>query len=347
MSRSRFLEIITSTNMEFPDQSSSFNATNGTSAPDYNGPRLILGTLAISSSNNSKDMPTLLSALSTLPIPITTIDTAPFHPTHRPGYVESLLGSALQTRRLNYEVYTKTIMSSKYGSAAGKGELHFQKVRESIQSSLERLKIPKMKALLAARPDEEAAVAEIAGVFNAKVKEGLCEQWGVCEFDCRLLSDIIKTADKRGWVPPKVYQGRYGALHRRRAERLFDFLKERNMIFLARSVSTLPERNPNPSPKGPTSNGTIKFQVFEETVQVLKAIEDMHGLTPRVVSLRWLAHHSKLRSEDGIILESATFEELQSDVEEIHKGPLADDVLKELDRAWHVEEQQQAKWPVM
>jgi len=206
------------------------------------------------------------------------------------------------------------MLSAKDGCSAGKGDLHFKRVSESVQSSLGRLKIPKVKTLLAARPDEEAAVAEIAGVFNAKVKEGLCEQWGVCDFDFRLLSDITKTANKRGCVPPKVYQGRYGTLHRRRAERLIDFLKERNMIFLAQST-----------PKS-------QFSVNVET------IEDMHWLTPRAVSLRWLAHHSKLRPEDGIILESATFEELQSDVEEIHKGPLSNDVLNELDRAWHAEE---------
>jgi len=324
--------------MEIPAHSASFNTTTDTSASGYKGPHLILGTMTISGSH-SKDLPNLLSALSTLPIPITAIDTAPFYPTHRPGYVEFLLGSALQVSRLSYEVYTKTMLSS----VAGKGELHCKRVRESIQSSLERLKIPKVKALLAARDDEEAAVAEIVGVFNAKVKEGLCEQWGVCDFDLRSLSDITKTADKRGWVPPKVYQGRYGALHRRRAERLFEFLEERKMTFLARAVAPLPETKPNPSSKGSTPNGTIKFNVFDmpevrETIQVLKAIEDMHGITPRAASLRWLAHHSKLGSEDGIILESATFEELQSDVEEIKKGVLPDDVLKELNRAWHAEE---------
>ena len=322
-------KIITSTNMEIPNQSPGFNATineTSASASAYNGPRLILGTLAISGSS-SKDLPALLCHLSKSPIPITAIDTAPFYPTHRPGYVESLLGSALQTSRLSYEVYTKTMLSTKDGCSAGKGDLHFKRVRESVQSSLGRLKIPKVKTLLAARPDEEAAVAEIAGVFNAIVKEGLCEQWGLCDFDFRLLSDITKTADKRGCVPPKVYQGRYGALHRRRAERLIDFLKERNMIFLARST-----------PKSQFSVNIFDIPEVRETIQVLKAIEDMHSLTPRAVSLRWLAHHSKLRPEDGIILESATFEELQSDVEEIHKGPLSNDVLNELDRAWHAEE---------
>jgi aryl-alcohol dehydrogenase-like predicted oxidoreductase len=262
MSPSRFLETISSTNMDF-------NATNETFVAGYKGPRLILGTLTISGSNNVKDMPTILSALSTLPIPITTLDTAPFHPTHRPGYVESLLGSALQTSRLNYEVCTKTMWLSKYGSAAGKGELHFQKVRESVQSSLERLKMSKVKMLLAARPDQEAAVAEIAGVFNAKVKEGLCEQWGVCEFDRRLLSDITKTADKRGWVPPKVYQGRYGVLHRSRAERLFDF---------PRAVDLDTSRNQPKSIFKETNVNVFDMPEVQETIQVLKAIEDMHGL---------------------------------------------------------------------
>jgi hypothetical protein len=52
------------------------------------------------------------------------------------------------------------------------------------------------------------------------------------------------------------------------------------MTFLARSVSALPEGNPNPSSKGSAPNGTIKFNVFDmpevrEAIQVLKAIEEM------------------------------------------------------------------------
>lgn len=328
--------------------SSSDSKTDGpirASAIDYRGPRLILGTAAISSTHG-KELPTLLQSLSSLPIPITSIDTAPFYPSQRPGYIESLLGSALDSSKLAHEIDTKTMVLSKTISNQGVGELHSQKVRETIQGSVQRLKRPKVRTFSAARPDQDATVAEIAGIFSAKVHEGLCDQWGVCNFSATQLKDLIRTADKRDWHPPKVYQGRYSALHRRRAEKLLDLVESQNMVFVAAHTPTASKSNTvslSNGANGSSRNGTVKLNVFdmpevEETVQVLKALEDMHNLKTRAVSLRWLAYHSRLRPEDGIVLEPATAEELKADVQEIAKGPLPEDVVKEIDRAWRAEE---------
>lgn len=324
---------------------SKINGTNGVPPIDYRGPHLVLGTAAISSTNG-KGLPTLLQSLSSLPIPITSIDTAPFYPSQRPGYIESLLGSVLDSSKLAHEIDTKTMVLSKTISNQGVGELHCEKVREAIQGSVQRLKRPKVRTLLAARPDHEATVAEIAGIFSAKVHEGLCDQWGVCNFSATQLKDLIRTADKRNWHPPKVYQGRYSALHRRRAEELFDLVEAHNMVFVAAHAPTALKSHSFSFPhgrNGHSTNGTVKLNVFdmpevEETVQVLQALETMHNLTPRAVSLRWLAYHSRLRPEDSIVLEPTTAEELENDVEEIAKGPLLEDVLKEIDRAWQAEE---------
>lgn len=317
---------------------SNSDGMNGASAISYHGPRLILGTSAISSAN-SKDLPALLHSLSNLPIPITSIDTAPFYPLQRPGYVESLLGSALESSGLSHDIDTKTMVSPKNTSTPGAGELHHAKITETTQGSVHRLKKSKLRTLFAARPDHEATVAEIAGVFSAKVHEGLVEQWGICDFSATSLKDLVRAADKHGWHGPKVYQGRYSALHRKKAEQILDVVEEQNMVFVASHAPSALRSNPASSTKG-----TAKLNVFDmpevaETVEVLKAIEDMHKLTPRAASLRWLAYHSRLRPDDGLILEPATLEELRSDVGEIAKGPLPGDVLKEVDRAWQAEEE--------
>jgi len=314
---------------------------------DYRGPRLILGTSAISSAN-SNDLAGLLQSLSSLPISITSIDTAPFYPPQKPGHVETILGSAIQEAGLEYEIHTKTMLASKAHPVPGTGELHSQKVRESIQSSAQRLKKPKLKTLLAARPDHEATIGEIAGIFSAKVHEGRCDQWGVCDFSATQLRDLIRTADKRGWHSPKVYQGHYSALHRKRAEEVLDVVEQYDMVFVAsHSRTALKSGAPAASHQranGIAAHGTAKLNVFdmpevEETVRVLKAVEALHHVSAREVSLRWLAYHSRLRPVDGIVLEPATSEELKADVEAIAKGPLMDEVLREVNRAWQAEEE--------
>jgi len=336
---------IVNSSKALPDGDVSNIASTSTSAIDYSGPRLILGTSTLSSAN-SKDLTGLLQSLSNLPISITSIDTAPFYPSQNPGHVESLLGSAIQEVGLEYEIHTKTMVISKPHPVPGTGELHSKKVRESIQGSAQRLKKPKLKTLLAARPDQEATIGEIAGIFSAKVHEGRCDQWGVCNFSATQLRDLIRTAEKRGWHAPKVYQGHYSALHRKRAEEVLDVVEQYSMEFVASHSQTALKSGAPTSRQnvnGIATNGTANLNVFgmpeaEETIRVLKAIETWHKISPREVSLRWLAYHSRLRPVDGIVLEPATSEELKADVEAIAKGPLPDEILKEVNRAWRAEE---------
>lgn len=64
------------------------------------------------------------------------------------------------------------------------------------------------------------------------------------------------------------------------------------------------------------------------------------------IALRWVAHHSALRvggvdygkgkgkGDDGIIIGVSSQAQLEANLKDLEKGPLPEEVVKALDRAW-------------
>ena len=59
-----------------------------------------------------------------------------------------------------------------------------------------------------------------------------------------------------------------------------------------------------------------------------------HGLTPIEVAVRWIAHHSALKDEDGIILGASKAEQIRETITMIKKGPLSEEVVKTAEDLW-------------
>ena len=75
----------------------------------------------------------------------------------------------------------------------------------------------------------------------------------------------------------------------------------------------------------------------EDLHAAMKTFQDeakSHDITPLEVSVRWIAHHSALRDEDGIILGASKVEQILDNVNIIEKGPLPGGVLKATERVW-------------
>ena len=56
------------------------------------------------------------------------------------------------------------------------------------------------------------------------------------------------------------------------------------------------------------------------------------------IALRWCVHHSALKMKnggrDGVIIGVSSFDQLKSNLTDLEKGPLPDEVVKVLDEAW-------------
>jgi aflatoxin B1 aldehyde reductase len=77
-----------------------------------------------------------------------------------------------------------------------------------------------------------------------------------------------------------------------------------------------------------------------DALRLIEPVAQKHKLTLLEIALRWCTHHSALKIQnggrDGVIIGVSSFGQLESNLKDLEKGPLPDDVLKTLDEAWLV-----------
>lgn len=76
-----------------------------------------------------------------------------------------------------------------------------------------------------------------------------------------------------------------------------------------------------------------------EALRLIEPVAEKHKLTLLEIALRWCQHHSDIKTRikggnDGIIIGVSSFAQLESNLKDLEKGPLPDDVVKALDEAW-------------
>lgn len=77
-------------------------------------------------------------------------------------------------------------------------------------------------------------------------------------------------------------------------------------------------------------------QVMHSAIEKLQNVVQSHGITTVAASLRWLAFHSMLGKDDGIILGASKVAHIQGNAKDIKKGPLPEGVVKALEQIWGI-----------
>ena len=75
---------------------------------------------------------------------------------------------------------------------------------------------------------------------------------------------------------------------------------------------------------------------YFDALDVIRPVAKKHGLTEAECALRWMNHHSKLKREygDAIIIGASSVHHIESNMKDLDKGPLPEEVVKALDQAW-------------
>ncbi len=77
-----------------------------------------------------------------------------------------------------------------------------------------------------------------------------------------------------------------------------------------------------------------------DALRLIEPVAQKHNLTMLEIALRWCTHHSALNIQnggrDGVIIGVSSFEQLESNLKDLEKGPLPEDVVKALDDAWMI-----------
>lgn len=76
-----------------------------------------------------------------------------------------------------------------------------------------------------------------------------------------------------------------------------------------------------------------------EALKIVEPVAEKHGLTLVETAVRWVVNHSALNikdGNDGIIIGVSSLSQLDQNMKDCEKGPLPQEVVDALDKAWLV-----------
>jgi aflatoxin B1 aldehyde reductase len=96
----------------------------------------------------------------------------------------------------------------------------------------------------------------------------------------------------------------------------------------------LPTRFRPEHPHSGRVNGLYNRPETLNALQSLYKVTNPQGIDIHGASLRWLAYHSPLGANDGIILGASKIEQIDQSAKELAKGKLPDNVVEEFEKLW-------------
>ncbi len=193
-------------------------------------------------------------------------------------------------------------------------------------------------------------------------KAGKFKQLGLSNFTAFEVAEVVMTCKYNGWVRPTIYQGMYNCILRSIEAELIPACHRYGLDVViyspiaggllsgqVRDKDTIPTegRFSNKFMGGMARGRYWRDSTFDALREVREAAEH-HGISMVEVALRWMVHHSKLAltapGNDGIIIGASSLQHLESNLDDLAKGPLPDDVVQALDRAWLIAKPETANY---
>ncbi|GAA6022527.1 hypothetical protein JCM11491_005589, partial [Sporobolomyces phaffii] len=77
---------------------------------------------------------------------------------------------------------------------------------------------------------------------------------------------------------------------------------------------------------------------YFEALDKIGPVANEYGLTLAEVALRWISHHSLLSRDrgDAVLIGASSVQHLESNLDDLEKGPLPERVVQVLDEAWEL-----------
>ncbi|KAL5584646.1 hypothetical protein FOVSG1_014035 [Fusarium oxysporum f. sp. vasinfectum] len=232
------------------------------------------------------------------------------------------------------------------------GENTYDKVIESVETSLKELGTDCIDLLYLHRPDRGTPFQETLEAINKLHKDGKFVKFGISNFTAYEVAEVVMICKYNNWVRPTVYQGMYNCLTRSIEAELFVACRRYGLDIvvynpiagglLSGKIKSMDIKPESGRFSDQSKIGTAYRQRYfrESTFKALKAIEEAtekNGLSMLETALRWIIHHSGLKvtnGNDGIIIGMSSIQQLEQNLELVEKGPLPDEVVKALDQAW-------------
>lgn len=155
----------------------------------------------------------------------TDIDTAAKYSLHAPGTCESILGRT--------DFVSWAVMDTKVDS--GPGSHTAPRIRDSISTSLDALKVKRVHVMYLHNPDRTTPFEETCRAMNEAYNAGKFEKFGISNYLASEVEEMVSICNENGWIKPSVYQGCYNPVARMAEEQLFPTLRKHDIRFYAYS----------------------------------------------------------------------------------------------------------------
>jgi len=205
-------------------------------------------------------------------------------------------------------------------------------------------------------PDHSVPFEETLGAVNELHKEGKFVQLGLSNFAAWEVAEVYNICKERGWVKPTIYQAMYNAITRSIETELVPCCRKYKIdiviynplaggIFSGKyKTAELPQEG-RYSNTSETTGKMYRDRYFKDAIfdalKIIEPVTQKHDLTLLETALRWCVHHSELKTRikggnDGVIIGVSSSKQLESNLADLEKGPLPEEVVKILDEAWMI-----------
>ncbi|KAL9600185.1 MAG: hypothetical protein Q9219_003328 [cf. Caloplaca sp. 3 TL-2023] len=226
-------------------------------------------------------------------------------------------------------------------------------LKEKFNTSLKELGTDCVDIFYLHAADRSVPFAETLEATNELHKEGKFVQLGLSNYTAFEVAEVVMTCKASGWVRPTIYQGMYNAITRSLEQELIPCCHRYGIdvviynplaggLFSGKiKTAEVPTEGRYSTTAAAQGENYRKRYFRDATFDALRLIEptaQKHQLTLLEIALRWCVHHSALKMKDGgrdgVIIGVSSLGQLESNLKDLEKGPLPDEVVKTLDEAW-------------
>ncbi|KAJ5904353.1 Aflatoxin B1 aldehyde reductase member 2 [Penicillium tannophilum] len=227
-------------------------------------------------------------------------------------------------------------------------------LRENFEKSLKDLNTDQVDIFYLHAPDRSVPFAETLEEVNKLHKEGKFVNFGLSNFTAFEVAEIVTTCAARGWVRPTIFQAMYNAITRNIEVELVHACRRYGLDIviynplagglLSGKYKTIDVPAEGRFGENASTGANYRNRYFKdsnfEALSIIEPVVEKHGLTLIETALRWVHHHSALNmgngGRDGILIGVSSFSQLETNLADVQKGPLPQEVVDALDKAWLV-----------
>ncbi|KAK9782956.1 putative NADP-dependent oxidoreductase domain-containing protein [Seiridium cardinale] len=230
-----------------------------------------------------------------------------------------------------------------------------EKVIKSVETSLKELGTDCIDILYIHAADRATPFEETLGALDKLHKAGKFVQLGLSNYTAFEVAEAVLIARQHGWVRPTIYQAMYNMITRGIDAELIPACRRYGLdvvvynpiaggLFSGKIKSKdidpaqLEGRFSDNQPTGASYRSRyFKDSTFNALRTIEEAVSKHEGLTLIETALRWTVHHSGLKikdGNDGVIIGISSLQQLDGNLDNLEKGPLPDDVVEAIDKAW-------------